>query len=224
MNLIDLFDADSSADWTNDGSSTYARDAANGELDGSGWDNDARLRYSANPPGNIEHEVQVTCLTNASTRAVMCGARMYGAGDDGYGIYVAGGAVTLCRFNGGTRTNLQEWLSQYTAGNFITVRMACEGGDGANVAISIWIQDHGASKPSDPGWIGSEGSPTQTHTDTDATRLDDSSQHLDVGFVGRGPAAAGHDPRLDFWRGRAISDRGGAAPTNDALLVIRRST
>lgn len=215
----DNFDADSSADWTNDGTSAYNRDTTNGEQDGSAWDNDARLRYSANNPGSIEHECQVTGLTNSSTRAVFAGVRMQASPGDAYGVRVqnnGSGAqvLVLSRINAGTRTDIYTSAAFGTLGNFVTVRLAAEGTAGSNVVLDMWTTDHGASKPSDPGWYGTDDSPTDTYTDSDANRLDDAA-HLYGGFAGRGPAGAGHDSRMDFWRVRAISDRA-AAPTFQA--------
>lgn len=231
MELSDNFDADSSADWTSDGFSAYNRDAANGELDQSSWDNFSQLRYSANPPGDIEHEAQVTLLSG-SGRAVGPGCRLY-SGDDNYGISLGSfGELLLFRHNAAARTSLTQFNSTHTNGNFVTVRMACEGGNGANVVISIWVVDHGASKPSDPGWIGDDGAPDYTYTDSAASRLDDDTQHLYVGFAGRG--FGGYDTRCDYWKGRAISDRAGGgadaagdlavgAPTLAASVTVART-
>lgn len=198
--LGDTFDIDSYFDWSplNDSNVIYSRDAANGELDLSGADNDGRLSYFARL--GFAHEAQVTMATGAS-RAIAVGVRMNDEAGDAYGIHVQSGTVSLLRFNGGSRTPLTDFTSAFTSGNFITVRLRAEGADGANVALSIWIEDHGASKPSDPGWLA--GVADYTYTDSDASRLDDSTVHLSPGFAGRGPLG-GVDTRSDFWRARDV--------------------
>jgi len=207
----DDFDVDSSSSWTNDGVSAYARDTTNGELDGSAFDEDSRLRYSANNPGSIEHETQVTGLSNSSTRAVLAGVRMQASPGDAYGLRVqnnGSGAqvLVLSRTNGGTRTDLLTTSTFGTLGNFVTVRLSAAGTAGSNVVLNIWRTDHGASKPGAQKWLKEGAQPDATYTDTAADRLDDST-HIYGGLAGRGPAGSGHDSRLDYWKTRALSDR-----------------
>lgn len=220
VNLADNFDADSSADWTNDGSSAYVRDTVNGELDPGSWDQDSRLRYSANTPGSLEHESQITVLTSASVRVVGPAARMSGTADDAYAVYMgAAGDILLARWNGGVRTAITSWGSAFTPGNFVSIRLATEGADTANVGISIWVQDHGSSsKPSDPGWL--TGTAGYTYTDTNASRLDDAATHTGAGIGGRSNSVSGFDARLDYWKARAISDRASSGGGRHAALCL----
>jgi len=100
----------------------------------------------------------------------------------------------------------------FTVGNWYTLRLAAAGGVGSNVVLSAWIIDHGTSKPSLGGsgnWQGVDASPHITATDTEGVRLD-AAGHANCGIGGRSATNTDYDTRLDFWKERAISDRGGA--------------
>lgn len=207
--FLDNFSTDPAARWTvEDGTQTW--DSANSEYD-CNTGSTPMHRYSANGPGSIEHESQVTGATS-SNRSVGAGTRHDNAGvNDCYMSYFGGSnALAMSRFNAGTRTALHSWATGATisAGDFITIRQSSAGAVGANVVLNWWFTHHGASKPSDPGWIGVDASPNTTVTDTSASRLDDAA-HVHCGMGGRGPT--GFDTRNCFWKSRAISDRGGGA-------------
>lgn len=197
--------------WTNE-SGTHVWDSGNSELDMSLAVGGPGARYSVNGPGSIEHESQVTAVENHSMgdAGVGPGVRMHNTGtDDWYTLwYDAGTTLYLGRWNAGVRTNLTTFSFTYTNGNFVTARMAAAGTAGSNVALSMWRNHDGASKPADPGWYGADGTPDHTYTDTSVDRLDDSA-HAHCGITGRGQGVD-YDTRCCFWKSRAISDRGGA--------------
>jgi hypothetical protein len=97
------------------------------------------------------------------------------------------------------------------------LRSAYTGTAGSNVVVDIWYQNHSTSKPSDPGWIGVDGSPDETYTDTAADRLDDST-HLYNGIVWQGQGVD-YDTRHSYYKQRAISDRGGAPADPEGSMI-----
>lgn len=207
----DNFTTDTSANWTTyTGTAGFTYDSANGEMDFDG-DNNIGHYYNANNSGSMEHEAQLTGL-NAG-RELGPGVRMQsGAGNyNGYGVTIDQfGNYQLWKVVAGTRTQL-ELVDMGVRGttDWTTQRLAASGGNGANVVLNYWWTNHGTTKPSDPGWIGVDASPNETYTDTAADRLDDSSLNLENGVLGRGNI--GGDSNSDFFKLRAISDRGGAA-------------
>jgi hypothetical protein len=136
------------------------------------------VRYSVNGPGSIEHEAQCTFIQGTggvfpSGAAAACRIDNTGA-DDWYYIEIdLDDDVILCRLNGASRTALTTFTGGFVnaASDWLTVRIAAAGAIGANTVISLWWQNHGGSKPADPGWIGVDGSPDQTYTDTAVDRL-----------------------------------------------------
>lgn len=194
--------------WTND-RGTAVWDSTNNELDMSFAVGNPQCRYSVNDAGSIEHESQITSVWDGLfEQAAGAAVRMDSAGgQDCYFCTWNRTNVLLYRSNAGSPTLLTSAAFSATAFDFVTNRIAASGAAGANVALSIWRTTHGASKPSDPGWYGTDGSPDQTYTDTAVDRLD-ASGHLDCGSSGIG-TGADYDSRSDFFKLRAISDRGG---------------
>lgn len=205
--------------WNNEGG-TYTHDATNGELAiGSRTGGNVYSWRSDDAPGGMEHECQGTFITftsNAAGYQGPVGVRMTSGAVNGYDLEFepgagTGGTLYLVRTVAGAQTTIQTWSIDIDTSTFWTVRLAAEGGNGANVSLSIWYTDHGASKPSLQDWIGSDGSPNQTYTDTAANRLDDSSANLYCGTEGY--SESNYDIRLDYHRLRLVSDRGAGAPT-----------
>lgn len=214
--FVDDFDTDpySAPRWVND-SGSAAWDAGNGELDLSMAGVAFIIRYSANGPGSIEHEAQVTGIAG-DNRMPGPAVRMDDTGaDDCYTLeFTDDNNVTFIRINaGGTPDLLQSTASgTWTTGDWYTRRLAASGAVGANVDLAIWSVDHNTSKPSLGGsgnWQGVDGSPDLTYTDTDANRLD-GTNHSQCGIGGRSSSNSDYDTRLDFWKERAISDRAGS--------------
>lgn len=204
----DNFATDPTSRWTfESGSATW--DSGNSEYD---FDSSAitAARYLTSP-GNIEHEAQVTAVEGTS-RTPYCAVRMHNAGtnDECYWIHSNGdGNFVLARYSaGGGIVSLATWALSRASGDFITWRLAAEGTNGNNVVLSAWATNHGSTKPSDPGWIGVDGSPGYTYTDTAAERNDDGTVHLQCGVGGRN-GAGDHDTRHSYWKARNITDRGG---------------
>lgn len=217
----DDFSTDPAARWTHEGTAAATHDAGNSEYD---WDVSAGdlSRYSANEPGNIEHESQITCIagTAGTNRTRLCGARHENTGvDDAYIFYEnADGVLNIARYNAGARTVISNPTGPgVSTGVWRTFRIACSGTAGNNVVIDGWYTTHSTSKPSDPGWYGTDASPTFTFTDTAASRLDDST-HAQGGTGGR--STTDYDTRHSFFKVRAISDRGGAASKPKTFLTL----
>jgi hypothetical protein len=215
--ITDNFDTDPFLGrWTNErGTSVW--NSTNLEFDLG--DNQARpgARYVQTNPGSVDEEAQVTFQhTNQFSDNTQGGPaiRFRDDGtDDWYWVTVnaSNDTYTLFRNNDGGATQLAQGTLAITTGDFITIRLAASGGVGGNVLLNVWIQDHGSSKPSDPGWIGNDNSPNLTFTDTDPSRLN-TANHIQVGIAGE---AFGMpvDSRHDYFKARAISDRtGGVTP------------
>lgn len=213
----DNFDTDPYAlpRWVNElGTATW--DSVDLELELND-DNSSSYRYVAGSPGSIGHEAQVTARAETGKRLVGPGVRFDNTGvNDMYGITFenASGNISyiFTRWNNGVRTNMKSGTiaSAFTPGNFYTIRMSASGGVGGEVVLDVWFVDHGATKPSDPGWIGDDNNPDATFTDTEpsGTRLD-GSQYTHAGIAGRGTTGA-HEDRHDYFKVRDISDRAGA--------------
>ncbi len=228
---LDNFSTDPSSRWTAD-SATLTWDSGNSELD-SFLTSNTLWRYTANDPGSIEHEAQVTLQSQgtAGSSNRTPGPLVRGsATSNGYQIHDNGDdVIPLARWNSGTRTALAA-ITGNTArnpGDFQTLRLAASGAAGSAVVLSYWQTVHGATKPSDPGWIGVDETPGfTTYSDTDATNRHDDSDDIYCGIGGRS-AASDSDPRLSFWKSRAISDRGGgsiSASLSKTLDTIGLST
>jgi len=209
----DSFDSNPYAgSWVNElGSAVW--DSTNGELDISN-DNDIAIRYTPST-GSIEHEAQVTALVVSAERLAGPGVRFDSTGqNDAYGMSFEGGAVNIYRWNNGARSHIASVSAGVTAvvGNYYSMRMSASGGNGSSVVLNVWIQGHGNTKPSDPGWVGNDGSPNIIYTDSSSsgTRLD-GVQNTGTGIAGRASVNL-NDNRHDYFKSRAISDRGGATP------------
>jgi len=214
---LDDFSVDPSTRWTSE-IGTYTWDSGNSEFDVTQVDGDPRIfRYSANAPGSLDHESQVTTIgaASANERTINAGVRIADTGDnEGYGssAFVNDTALIHYRIVAGAYTTISTTTPMtFTMSDWHTFRQAAEG-TGATVTLSWWVADHGATKPSDPGWIGVDGSPTGTYGDTDAARLV-AARDAQCGICGRGNATD-YDTRHSFWKSRAVSDRGGAPSTN----------
>lgn len=207
---LDDFSTDPTARWTGIMGSAPTWDSANSEYDGNTSDIDAIHAYSANNPGSIEQEAQITMLQPGTASSDGAGTviRIDRTASDGYLFQPSRQNAThwIVRYNGGVRTTVATLGTLSLSTNiFITERAAASGGIGANVALSLWMTDHGASKPSDPGWVGVDASPDQTTTDTSVDRLD-ASTHIECGF-GWTALGTDWDTRCCFFKERAISDR-----------------
>jgi hypothetical protein len=200
----------------------YTWDSADGEVDMA---NDGIIAYTTSP-GSIEHEAQATFLTYNTNGAGWSGGatvRMntstsvrdayFTEWEPGSGT---AGTLYLSRYAAGTYAELASYSFDIDTSQFWTVRIAAAGGAGANVVLTVWYSLHGTSKPSDPGWYGVDGSPDRTYTDTAASRLDETANSL-CG-MGSGGASTEYDTRHDFFKVRAISDRGGGA--GDDLIEV----
>jgi hypothetical protein len=207
---LDDFSTDPASRWTfESGSATH--DSGNSEYD---FNTSALTlaRYSANAPGSIEQESQVTAI-EGTVRCPYAGVRHNTAGaDDAYSIHSnADGNFILARWVAAGRTDLAVWTLSRSSGDWITWRLAAAGTAGSNVVLSAWRTNHGSTKPSDPGWYGTDASPDQTYTDTSTDRHDDTDD-AQCGIGGRN-GAGDYDTRHSFWKSRAISDRGGGGGT-----------
>lgn len=206
----DDFSTDPSSRWTLEMGSAPTWDSTNNEYDIL-TNLTEMLRYSANGAGSIEHESQVTAtwVSGGTARLAMAATRFDNTGvNDCYACYLQAGADNvLARYNASSRTGLTSNAFSMSSNDFATVRLATSGAAGANVVCDVWDVNHGSTKPSDPGWYGTDASPDWTYTDTSASRLDD-SVHAHCGIAGR-PGTGDFDSRHDYFKLRAISDRGG---------------
>jgi hypothetical protein len=218
---LDNFSTDpfSAPRWTNE-RGTAVWDSTNSEMDMDQLVGRNAVRYSVTGPGSEEHEAQATFIAGASTQVPGGGGcRFDNAGvDDWYEAQINSGTddVIVRRVVAGSATNLVTFTDGliHASGEWITIRMAAIGAVGANVVINLWFQNHGSTKPSDPGWIGVDDTPNQTTTDTAVARLDNSS-HVHCGMA-CGGSGVDYDTRHSFYKQRAISDRSGGAFTLDA--------
>src|SRR3990167_4043001 len=212
--FADNFDTNHSARWTGR-LNNLVYDSTNlelGDTTASGASN-TNIEYTAGSLGSIAHETQGTFLTFSSVSGGWnnaCGVRYNNSADQNYHVQHeqgtgTAGTIYWMRNVGGTMTEMSSVSVDVDVSTFRTIRLAAEGAVGANVVLSIWYTDHGASKPSDPGWIGTDASPNQTYTDTAAGRHDDADDTY--GGIGLWAPSATFDNRIDFWKGRAISDR-----------------
>lgn len=209
---LDSFATDPTARWTRlqDTFLTWLSGSAEINVDG---DNGLFHAYTANNPGSMEQEAQLTGVIATGQRIPGPGTRIYSNGvgsSDGYGMTLDFvGNLQLWRYNAGVQTNiaLQNVTSAPATTDYYTQRLAASGGNGANVVLDTWFLQHGGSKPSDPGWIGNNASPDYTYTDTSVDRLDDVALHIYAGIVGRGSSAFPSLSANTWFKERAISDR-----------------
>jgi len=207
---LDDFSTDPTARWAAISGAVWAWDSVNSEMDADATVARWAQRYTTDT-GSIEHEAQATfLLAGAASTDQMGGGggRMHATADDFYFpvISAVNDTVILYKHVAGVRTTLATFTG-YTAlaNEFHTMRSAYAGAAGSNVVISIWRQNHGTTKPANPGWYGADGTPDHTYTDTAADRLDDAT-HLYNGIVGQGQGGD-WDTRHSFFKERAISDR-----------------
>lgn len=222
---LDNFSTDPTSRWTTLSGTVFAWDSANNELDFNTTVGFSAL-YSANDPGSIVHEAQITAkeATTAAVRSWYAAVRGYTTNQDCYTLFSNGDDIfPLGRWNAASRTALTTFsVTERNADDFFTWRVAAEGAAGANVALSLWYSRHGTTKPSDPGWIGVDNSPSFTYTDTAVDRLDDST-HLLGGIGGRLHATTDTNTRASFFKVRAISDRGGVPVEQSPLSYYYRT-
>ena len=208
----DDFSTDPSTRWTQE-IGTYTWDSANGELEVNTVDGNLEYYFrNNNSPGSIEHEcVGMMRVSPNDYDGWQSAVAVRGASSGGVPYNLepepapgTGGSIYLMR---GSSTILATYAVDVDTSDYWTFRLAAEGVAGANVLLSVWYQNEGATKPAtDPGWIGADGSPNQTYTDTSASRLDASTDNY-CGIAGYVNTA--YDEQFDYWRTRAISDRAG---------------
>ena len=200
---------------------TYTHDNTNSEITIDNGGATYTIR-SADLSGDIEQECQATFITNDANGSGWQGpiaCRIDSGFHSSYNLQFepgagTGGVLYLERNDYGTLTYITSWNIDIDIDQFWSIRLATEGVAGNNVVCSVWYSNHGASKPSDPGWIGADGSPDQTFTDTGATRLDLAANE----YAGCGGYEARNvDNRICFHKQRNISDR--AAPGGAPVLL-----
>jgi hypothetical protein len=215
-NLSDDFTTDPAARWSARQGAEPTWDSGNSEFDvtaSARW-----LSIYDTTTGSIEHECQATWLMSGGASIGMPAVR--GRSDATIEAYVIGtmnptsDTLQVSRINTGGGSMTQIGVDQTVTianSDWITVRIAAEGSAGSAVTLSVWWQVHAAAggKPSDPGWIGVDGSPNYSVTDSAATgtRLDNSA----ATYAGLGSHWTGsdYDTRTIWWKARAISDRAG---------------
>lgn len=214
---LDPFTSDPGATFTQV-SSTWAHDNTNGEMDVALAGNWAMKYVGSSPtaPNHIEHEQQCSWFTGTGPADGVGGngVRFSTSQYDAYVTNVYYGTadtINVRRIINGTASTLHTWTGLVMAPSVcVTTRMAARGAIGNSVILEYWYVDHGASKPgTDPGWIGVDGSPSYTYTDSDASRLDD-SVHVQCGIGGHWQGID-YDTRHHRFKTRAISDRPGGA-------------
>lgn len=211
---LDDFSTDPAARWTVE-SQNYAWDSTNGEMDvtySGGW---TLIRYSANSPG-YEHECQVMSIGD-NNRGVGPAVRVFNDGTNHcyhLDTTAADGAgdATISLVRSGALVLASEVASGISpvAAQFWKTRLAAAGAVGANVTLDCWYGTPtfvGSGKPPDTGWVGADGTPDFSYTDTSVDRHDDAACDQ-CGISGRTPGAE-YDTRTDYWKTRAISDRTG---------------
>lgn len=216
---LDDFATDPASRWTTVGW-PFVHDSGNGEMDVNMSD-DGGIRYSDNGTGSIEHESQVTNLTGVS-RIPGPAVRFATNGDTTF--YALGVSATdsfsIQRLLLGARTTLASATATLATNDFATLRFAAEGGNGATVAFTGWLTNHGVSKPADPGWIAATALSFDVATDSSVDRLDDDSLHMQCGVGGR-LIGTDYDTQTDYFKQRTIADRSGGPPPE--VLTINRN-
>ena len=213
----DDFSTDPVARWV-DQIGTLVWDGATFEadpVDSAG--NELLLFYTANAPGSMSMESQVTgIIAVTSTRHPGAAVRCHNAGtSDGYVMWLqrtdTDDSYAVSVFLAGTRTKLTTVSYNETNDEFYTIRFAAEGVDGGNVSLYSWIKNEGTTKPSSPDWIGNSWNQDSSFIDTGVNRLDDSTVHLLGGMGARGSQVG--DDQMDDWKVRTIRDRYPDDPT-----------
>lgn len=211
----DDFSTDPAPRWLAIDTTAYTWDSGNSEIDFNTASDDPVMLAYLGGIGALEHECQVTFITGPdsfSARTPVAMVRHRYGQVDGYFLRFnhVEDAVQLLRFAAGVEGEVGGGAAlTINAGEWYTVRTAAFGGLGSNVTIHVWVQSHGASKPSDPGWIGADASPTYNWTDTNAARLDD-AMHALCGIAGKD--TTDYDTRHCFYKQRLIADRPGTLP------------
>lgn len=209
---LDDFTTDPAARWSAIGASAYTWDSANGEFDVNTVSADPYLFANAAAPGGMDQEAQLSFIMGADNfeaRAPVPMVRHRSGQVEGYFLRFnhVEDFYQLLRFTAGAEGEVGGGAAlTINPSEWYTVRIAAEGGVGANVTISVWVQSHGASKPADPGWIGANGSPDNIWTDTNGSRLDEADSVL-CGIAGKD--TSDYDTRCDFYKHRLIADRAG---------------
>lgn len=220
--ISDFFSADTTGSWTALSGANWTHDVADGEADLPVGNARWMIRYDVTT-GATDHECQASYQLGNSSSHVnvgMAAVRMpnTGSNQEGYFFQLDQRAQTigLHRRNTGTTgsggsTQLGTNQAFATADNdFVTVRIAAIGNN-----ISLWWHNDGTSKLlSDPGWIGADGSPNYTQTDSSYTDAD----HQFGGLAGHG-SGLDYDTRTDWFKCRAISDRAGTTAAPRLLLL-----
>jgi len=202
------------ANWTETMGTAWTWDDPNDEMDCAGGGTNNVMRRDADV-GSNEMEAQGTFLL-AGYGGTCCRHRdgtddttymtQHGNGDNNiYWYRVVAGVFTDM---GGTDPET------FVDNQWYSVRLACQT-QGANVVLSAWVLGHGASKPADPGWVGVDGSPTDTFSDGNAARiLDADAQRGGLFYNDFGGAGS-----ADWFKQREISDRAGAGRTTRNTLA-----
>lgn len=213
-NLSDDFSTDTTSGWTARAGVIWVHDAANGEADLVVSNPRYGIQYNTTP-GSTDHECQVSFRVGSSSSHGGVGGpavRMRNnATKEWYYLAVyprdTGTELQLLRRNDGTdssgASSTQIGTSQsftIADNDFITLRLAAVG-----TTLSVWWRNDGATKlSSDPGWIGVDGSPN--YSQTDATY---NSSTYDWGGLAGNSSGSDYDTQHDYFKCRAISDRGG---------------
>ena len=208
----DNFSTDPSTRWTGYLGGTLTWDSGNSEIDGNMDNTDAALIYTANDPGSIEQESQLSFFLDGRATKDYAGValRWDTAADDGYVFMASNQDDTMYwfRYLAGTRSTISSYAKTLAVDQWHTIRIAASGAVGSSVSLAGWDTLPGSKPGSDPGWYGVDGTPDGTATDSSVDRLD-ASTHLKCGFgwVGGG---VDYDPQVCYFKERAISDRAGA--------------
>lgn len=222
-NLSDNFTTDTYASaWTRRAGATPvgAVDVVNGEFDVDLSTPRWGLQYNTSP-GSNDHEVQVTWQVGTSSSHVGVGGPCVGMRNDAttewYYIedYNRDATEIQVKRKNSDGSATQIGTSQnfdQADGTWTTIRMARDGND-----IDVWLQNDASKPPTDPGWIGSDGSPTFTITDSTYT----GATYSYVGLCGH-TSGSDYDTRHDYWKARALSDRGGGggSPVQQRMLLM----
>jgi len=209
MILTDDFSTDPSSRWSTIFGTAPTWDSTNLELD---CDTTADFihRYTANDPGNLGHECQVTFILG-SVRCFGPAVRMAndGGNDDCYAAYWdTGNSVVIARFDNGVRTVLNALSLTAASGDWVTLRLRAEA-SGSDTLLTVYGVNHGTTKPSSaPAW-----ETTSLGTATDPAASDHAAaRHGSCGIGGR-PGASDYDTRHDFWTARINDEVGGGGET-----------
>jgi len=199
------------------GSTDWAYDSANEEIDFTSAAAATIARRDADT-GSNEMEAQGTYLLGTNTGYPGPAARVRPSVTTGYFVEmetVGTGTVFYSKLVDGTYSNFATDAITLTDAVWITARLACEV-SGSQVNQSFWRTNHTSTKPTDPGWIGADGTPDATAADTAANRILDADAQ-------RGGCQCNTDTTAaDWFKTRAISDRTAAgAPDTGPQIYLR---